>query len=307
MRAGYGISTIPFPDNFYAFNFPVKQTNDFNAPNTFAPAPVRMADGFPAPIVANVPSNGIIPADTALLRSQRYFAVPTDLHEGRLQSWNVAYQRQLLYGFTAEAAYVGNRGNIVNQINLNAGMVPGLDNAGRPQFVQGGRTAETTGFMRSNTTYHSLQTKFDKRFSRGLLITTSYTLGRSINYWQGDSNGGITRPRTSSSAAVGPSMTGCTVTCRVSSTSYRSDATAVGCALGRPVGFSVAGKCQESSPRSWVCRLISLRAPRRFEPPATRSVRTPRARPKFSAALGRRVTGSIRRSSRRRHPIHLGT
>jgi hypothetical protein len=194
LRAGYGISTIPFPDNSYAFNFPVKQNNDFNAPNTFAAAPVRMADGFPAPILADIPANGIIPADTSLLRNQRYFAIPLDLHEGRLQSWNVAYQRELPRGFTAEAAYVGNRGNIVHQINLNAGLVPGLDNAGRPQFAQFGRTAETTGFMRSNTTYHSLQTKFDKRFSQGFLITTSYTLGRSINYWQGTTNGAPPTP-----------------------------------------------------------------------------------------------------------------
>ena len=194
LRAGYGISTIPFPDNSYAFNFPVKQNNDFNAPNTFAAAPVRMADGFPAPILADIPANGVIPANTALLRNQRYFAIPLDLHEGRLQSWNVAYQRELPGGFTAEAAYVGNRGNIVNQINLNAGMVPGLDNAGRPQFTPFGRTAETTGFMRSNTSYHSLQTKFDKRFANGFLLTTSYTLGRAINYWQGTTNGGIITP-----------------------------------------------------------------------------------------------------------------
>jgi hypothetical protein len=194
VRAGYGISTIPFPDNSYAFNFPVKQNNDFNAPNTFAPAPVHMAEGFPAPILANIPSNGTIPVNTTLLNSQQYFAIPLDLHEGRLQSWNVAYQKQLPGGFTAEAAYVGNRGNVVNTINANAGMVLGADNAGRPQFAPFGRTAETTAWMRSNTTYHSLQTKFDKRFSRGLLITTSYTLGRSINYWQGDSNGGIPTP-----------------------------------------------------------------------------------------------------------------
>jgi hypothetical protein len=194
VRAGYGISTIPFPDNGYAFNFPVKQNNDFNPPSTFAPAPVRMADGFPAPILVDIPADGVIPANTTLLRSARYFAIPQDLHEGRLQSWNVAYQRQLPYGFTAEAAYVGNRGNVVNQVNLNAGMVVGADNAGRPQFGPFARTAETTGYMRSNTTYHSLQTKFDKRFSRGLLVTTSYTLGRSINYWQGDSNGGLITP-----------------------------------------------------------------------------------------------------------------
>jgi hypothetical protein len=194
VRAGYGISTIPFPDNSYAFNFPVKQNNDFNAPDQFAPAPVRMADGFPAPILADIPANGAIPASTPLLLSQRYFAIPSDLHEGRLQSWNVAYQRQLPRGFTAEAAYVGNRGNVVNTINMNSGMVLGADNAGRPQFGPFGRTAETTAWMRSNTTYHSLQTKFDKRLSQGLLITTSYTLGRSINYWQGDSNGGIVTP-----------------------------------------------------------------------------------------------------------------
>jgi hypothetical protein len=194
VRAGYGVSTIPFPDNSYAFNFPVKQNNDFNSPNTFAPAPVRMADGFPAPILADIPANGIIAANTPLLLNQRYFAIPTDLHEGRLQSWNAAYQRQLPKGFTAEVAYVGNRGNVVNTINANAGMVLGADNAGRPQFGPFGRTAETTAWMRSNTTYHSLQTKFDKRLSQGLLITTSYTLGRSINYWQGDSNGGIVTP-----------------------------------------------------------------------------------------------------------------
>ena len=194
VRAGYGVSTIPFPDNSYAFNYPVKQNNQFTTPNTFASTTVHMADGFPAPILADIPSNGVIPANTTLLRSQRYFAIPADLHEGNLQSWNVAYQRELTGGLTAEAAYVGNRGDIVNTINQNAGLVLGADNAGRPQFAPFGRTAETTGWMRSNTTYHSLQTKLDKRFSNGFLLTTSYTLGRSINYWQGDSNGGITTP-----------------------------------------------------------------------------------------------------------------
>jgi hypothetical protein len=194
LRAGYGISTIPFPDNSYAFNFPVKQNNDFNAPNTFAPAPVRMADGFPAPIFVDIPADGAIRADTTLLRSQRYFSVPPDLHEGRLHSWNVAYQRQLPGGFTAEVAYVGNHGDIVHQYDANAGVVVGADNAGRPLFGPFGRTAETTSWKRDPTDYHSLQTKFDKRFSRGLLLTTSYTLGRGYNYWQGDSNTGLPTP-----------------------------------------------------------------------------------------------------------------
>jgi hypothetical protein len=194
VRAGYGVSTIPFPDNSYAFNYPVKQNNRFDPPNSFASTAVRMADGFPAPILADIPSNGVIPANTSLLLAQRYFAIPADLHEGNLQSWNVAYQRELGMGITAEAAYVGNRGDVVNTINANAGMVLGADNAGRPQFAPFGRIAETTAWMRSDTTYHSLQTKLDKRFANGFLLTTSYTLGRSINYWQGDSNGGIPTP-----------------------------------------------------------------------------------------------------------------
>ena len=34
-RAGYGASTIPFPDNRFAFNYPVKQTNVLNSANQF--------------------------------------------------------------------------------------------------------------------------------------------------------------------------------------------------------------------------------------------------------------------------------
>ncbi|MBI4475835.1 MAG: TonB-dependent receptor, partial [Acidobacteria bacterium] len=194
VRAGYGISTIPFPDNSYAFNYPVKQNNQFNPPNSFAPTAVRMADGFPAPALADVPANGAIPINTALLRNQRFFAIPSDLHEGKLQSWNVAYQRQVPGGFTAEAAYVGNRGDVVTSLNINAGRVVGADNAGRPEFATLGRTAETTGWTRTTTSYHSLQTKLDRRFANGLLITTSYTLGRATNFGQGDSNGGVPTP-----------------------------------------------------------------------------------------------------------------
>ena len=36
--------------------------------------------------------------------------------------------------------------------------------------------------------------KLDKRFTDGFLLTTSYTLGRSINSWQGTTNGGIPTP-----------------------------------------------------------------------------------------------------------------
>ncbi len=194
VRGGYGVSTIPFPDNSYAYNFPVKQINQFNAPNAFTPAG-SMKDGFPAPIVFDIPSNGIIDASASALRNQQYFSIPSDLHEGSLHAWNAAYQHQLPGNLTAEVAYVGNRGHgIVTSYNANAGMVIGADNAGRPLFQKFGRTASTTTWKRTKTVYHSLQTKLDRRFTNGLLLTTSYTLGRARSYTNGDSNSGVATP-----------------------------------------------------------------------------------------------------------------
>ena len=68
-------STAPYPDNSYAFNFPVKQNNQFTAANAFVDAAgVSMATGFPAPVVADIPQNGIIDAGAdPRLRNAAYF------------------------------------------------------------------------------------------------------------------------------------------------------------------------------------------------------------------------------------------
>lgn len=192
VRAGYGVSTIPFPDNSYAFNFPVKQNNQFNPANTFASIG-SMAGGFPAPVFFEIPSDGIIPA--APFNSTRLFFVPNDLHEGALHSWNVAYQRELPWGFVGEVAYVGNRGvDIIASYNYNAGRVIGADRAGQPLVALFNRAADTTSWTPLKTDYQSFQTKVDRKFRNGLLTTTSYTLGRGRNYSGGDSNGGIPTP-----------------------------------------------------------------------------------------------------------------
>jgi hypothetical protein len=194
VRGGYGVSTLPFPDNSYAYNFPVKQNNQFNAPTSFTAAG-SMATGFPAPVIAAIPESGLIDAGTPALRNAGYFHVPSNLHEGSLHSWNVAFQRDLGNRFTFDVAYVGNRGHdIVAQFNENAGMVLGADNAGRPLNTKFGRTADTTTFIPVKTVYNSLQMKLDRRFTNGFLLTNSYTLGRAKGYSNGDSNGGIPTP-----------------------------------------------------------------------------------------------------------------
>src|SRR5262249_49471423 len=137
--AGYGASAIPFPDNRFAFAFPVKQNYSGTAANGFQ-AQGLMATGFPAPVLANIPSDGVIPVTGSLLNST-YDVIPNTLHAGTLHSWNAAFQRQLPYGFTADVAYVGSKGvNLVADLDTNASLVYGSGNNGRPQFAPFNRT-----------------------------------------------------------------------------------------------------------------------------------------------------------------------
>ena len=193
VRAGYGESTIPFPDNRYAFNYPVKQNYVGASPNVFQRAG-SMAAGFPAPALLDIPDTGIVPVAGTALQNATLDVISPDLHEGTLQSWNVAYQRQLPYLLTAEAAYVGNRGvDIVMDVNTNASMVYNSGNNGRPYFARFNRQGENRTRTNDNkTTYHGLQMKIDRRWRNGLLLTNSYTYSRAMNYV--DENGGIGTP-----------------------------------------------------------------------------------------------------------------
>src|SRR5215469_13370502 len=78
-RAGFGISYTPFPDNSYAYNFPVRANNSFNpAVAGFGPAELPGGQvatfqvGFPALIEPTIPSNGIITNPTI---GSQYFVV----------------------------------------------------------------------------------------------------------------------------------------------------------------------------------------------------------------------------------------
>ena len=170
----------------------------FNSVNSFQPAG-SMKAGFPDPIVAAIPSNGIIDAGTSALNSAAYFHVRPDMHEGSLHTYNVAFERELPSKFTIDVAYVGNRSNnLQTQFNENAALAIGApaDNTNlyRPLFVPFGKTADVTVWIPLKEQYNSLQLKLDRRFSNGLLVTNSYTLGRGLNYNNGDSNSGIATP-----------------------------------------------------------------------------------------------------------------
>jgi hypothetical protein len=182
VRAGYGASAIPFPDNRYAFTFPVKQNYSGSVANGFQRAGT-MAAGFPAPVLSVLPADGVIPATGSLLNST-FDVIPPGLHEATLHSWNVAFQRELPHAFAADIAYVGNRGvDLVMDVDTNASMIYGSGNVGRAQFAQFNRTGTSRTRTNDNKSqYHALQMKLDRRFQNGLMITNSYTLSRSMDY-----------------------------------------------------------------------------------------------------------------------------
>src|SRR5690606_17849397 len=88
-------------------------------------------------------------------------------------------------------AYVGTRS--IRQTayrEMNAGQVPGAGAAGRPLNVLFGRNASTQAIIPFQTgNYNSLQATLNRRYADGVVITTSYTYSKSIDYnTDGDSS-----------------------------------------------------------------------------------------------------------------------
>lgn len=196
IRAGFGITYTPFPDNTYAQNYPVKQNKQYNNTNAFGVAvlddgvtPATFQNGFPVPVYAAIPSSGVIPNPDP---KQADFVIPKNFKNPSVQSWNIAIARSLPGNFTLDVAYVGNHGvDSVVQYNLNLPTtVLGGGNNSRPMVTQFGRTADTTiYFVGMSSHYNALQAKLNRRFTNGLAITTSFTYGKGMGYQTGDDGG----------------------------------------------------------------------------------------------------------------------
>src|SRR6266852_4261918 len=74
----------------------------------------------------------------------------------------------LSYGFSVEAAFVGNHGvSILVDRNINASLVPGSGSRGQPLNILFGRTADTTLSVPIHTYFDSLQAKLNRKLSNG--------------------------------------------------------------------------------------------------------------------------------------------
>jgi carboxypeptidase family protein len=198
VRAGFGISYTPFPDNSYAYNFPVRSNNEFDALiGTFDAAALpngqtaTFQNGFPSLIQPVIPANGIIPVTIPSLVKSTLFAVNPNFKNPYVESWNLAVQHSLPWRFVLDVAYIGNHSvDTVVNYNLNAATVTGLGTAGQPEFGPFNRTAGTNFlFAGYSSSYNALQLKFDRRFTNGFSTTTAYTFGKGMGFQTGDDGG----------------------------------------------------------------------------------------------------------------------
>ena len=210
IRGGFGISYTPFPDNTYAYNYPIRANNSYNptgSNSSYTPAvlgdnvtPATFQAGFPAPVAVPIPANGIIPvAAGSTLAASSFVYIPQNFFNPYVESFNLAVQQALPANFSLQLSYVGNHGvHIASAQNINLPSYLGGGNASEPDYtaidpnsgVQYKRTAATNDYFIGNSTnYHSLQVQLTRRYTKGFSSTSAFTYGKGLGYQTGDDGG----------------------------------------------------------------------------------------------------------------------
>jgi len=179
-RGGFGVSTDPFSlARLFRTNYPSIVAMDIVSADSFGFVG-RTEDGIPPVPIPDL-GNGIIniPGNVIATAMQEKF------NRGYTQSYNVTVQRELNWGFVAQAGYVGSRTvRPLLTMELNYAL-PGGGNAGRILNQKFGRTASTTlqlPYEGGTGRYDSLQATLTHRFSHGYQIQGSYTFSKSISW-----------------------------------------------------------------------------------------------------------------------------
>lgn len=175
IRTGYGISIDPYSlARPMRTNYPLVTGLNIIPSNAFASSGL-VKNGIP-PVPTPDLSQGMIDIPNNVVA----FTLPDRFPRGYVQSWNFTLQKQLKWGWTAQAGYVATRQvRQLGFIELNAGK-PGLGQAGQPLFRQFGRAASsqiTTPTGSSN--YNALQATIERRFAAGYQIEATYTFSKS--------------------------------------------------------------------------------------------------------------------------------
>ena len=270
LRAGFGTTIVPVPGQPVRLQLPGQADGAVQRPEQLRPGGL---DGDRASARRRSSRSRTTASSTRASRScknAQLFYVQSDLKEAKLHSWNLALQRQLPWELVGEVAYVGNvgRGIVIADYNMNAGMMLGADNAGRP-FYQLLRPHGERARLPAHE--HVLQLAagqarppLQERLPADDLVHPRQ--GGQLR--RRDRHRDAGRPR----AEQGPRPASTASTCsrRASSTTCRSSRRAT----ASRTGCSAAGSSRGSSPPTRARRSTSPPAAPRWRRPGTRSART---------------------------------
>jgi hypothetical protein len=205
VRSGYGITwieqagiTTPFTTPF----FPYIQTAGQRSLDNINPA-FELSRGPSVQISRPSPDSGL---------GQGVFSVEREQKSGYAQQWNLSFQKTFGQDWSTEFGYLGSKlTNLgVPDVNMNQltagqlalgatltqqvpnpffGQIPESSSLGGPtiarqQLLRPFPRFTTVAFYRNNvghSTYHSLQTRLERRFARGLTFTAAYTFSKLID------------------------------------------------------------------------------------------------------------------------------
>ena len=211
IRGGVGMAYMPYADNTWLYNYPVRANNAYSNCNNYGAAqytctgntnaqPVTFQSGFPAPVPVTIPTSGVYQIDStpanSFLNNQSYIYIPLNYHNPYVYSYNLAVQQALPGNFSLSLAYVGNHGvrigaaqniNLGDRLNCYDTATQTQTNGCYPLNIKFGRTATTTQqFVGYSSNYNSLQASLSRRFTNGLSSGSSYTWGKGLGYQTGD-------------------------------------------------------------------------------------------------------------------------
>jgi hypothetical protein len=185
-RTGYGLTYNATPwaravrgDNDYPITLAISYPNvdSFGYYGT-------LAQGIPQ-IKPPDQSTGRIPLDRA---AAEYTPEIDNIDRGYVQTWNVAFERRVMFDMSVDLAYVGAKGTGgYAAVDINAPTILGTGNQGRPFFNLGRIIRVDSWGDRLKTNYQSMQVAINKPFTHGLMLKGAYTLSKSEN--QSDNDG----------------------------------------------------------------------------------------------------------------------
>jgi hypothetical protein len=201
IRSGIGVSYTPFQDNTYlTYNYPSKgnigavQGASVYTPGIYNGSLLSFESGLPAPAPQPIPSNGIYSVAALGQNGTSEFYFPTNYKNPHVIGWNFSIQQALPWHFTLDLAYVGNHGvDMGTSQNINASPVIAPtstnDNIYQRYYPHTGNV--TQFFVPVSSMYNALQAKFDRRFAKGLSITTAFTYQKGMTYFNGGDDDGF--------------------------------------------------------------------------------------------------------------------